>query len=248
MRTYNSSPQPHKKRSSRVPISRYNSPRILIVDSRKLRQAGIMGLLEAWADSLNLKVSAITPTMPLDRNRIGENCEMVIVSVGSASVEDVQQQMWIRSARVLLPNAQFVILSDREDAHEVCAAFEAGAAGFMPTSTEPMVALQALSFIRNGGSFFPPSALSHETAIGAPVTASDQPTSAVVTPKGKFTAKQGEVFKLLCQGHTNKLIARQLGMSEATVKVHVRRIMHKFGATNRTQAVISAMAEHELSR
>ena len=213
-----------------------------------------MRLLEVWADSQGLKVNAISPNMPLDRGRIDQDCEMVIFSVGSISVGDPQQQMWMRSVRTLIPDAPLVILSDRDDVQEVCAAFDAGAAGFMPTSIEPMVALQALSFIRNGGSFFPPSALSHETTgpassfIGTPAFSDPQtrpptpPSSA--NARGKFTAKQEQVFTLLRQGHTNKLIARQLGMSEATVKVHVRRIMQKFGATNRTQAVISAMGNH----
>ena len=49
------------------------------------------------------------------------------------------------------------------------------------------------------------------------------------------------MFTLLRQGYPNKRIARQLGLSEATVKVHVRRIMHKFGAANRTQLAVAAM-------
>jgi DNA-binding NarL/FixJ family response regulator len=210
-----------------------------------------MRLLEVWADSQGLKVNAIAPNMPLDRGRIDQNCEMVIFSVGSISVGDPQQQMWMRSVRALIPNAPLVILSDRDEVQEICAAFEAGAAGFMPTSIEPMVALQALSFIRNGGSFFPPSALSHEpvpvsSLIGSPPFSNSQnrPLTPPSASRGKFTVKQEQVFKLLRQGHTNKLIARELGMSEATVKVHVRRIMQKFGATNRTQAVISAMSNY----
>jgi Bacterial regulatory proteins, luxR family len=49
------------------------------------------------------------------------------------------------------------------------------------------------------------------------------------------------VFNRLREGHSNKTIARQLEMSEATVKVHVRRIMQKFGVANRTQLAISAI-------
>jgi DNA-binding NarL/FixJ family response regulator len=217
-----------------------------------------MRLLEVWADSQGLKVSATAPSMPFEKGRIDENCAMVIFSVGSTSVGDSQQQMWMRSIRALIPNAPLVILSDRDETQEICAAFELGAAGFMPTSIEPMVALQALSFIRNGGSFFPPSALSHEatvpvssiigtSAFGAPQNRPLSTLAAANVARGKFTAKQEQVFTLLRQGHTNKLIARELGMSEATVKVHVRRIMQKFGATNRTQAVISAMGSNQNS-
>jgi DNA-binding NarL/FixJ family response regulator len=56
-----------------------------------------------------------------------------------------------------------------------------------------------------------------------------------------LTAKQEQVFDLLRQGHSNKAIARQLGMSDATVKVHARRVMHKFRVTNRTQLAVAAI-------
>jgi DNA-binding CsgD family transcriptional regulator len=129
-----------------------------------------------------------------------------------------------------MPQALLVIISDREDAQEIRAAFEEGAVGFMPTSIEPAVAFQALSFIRSGGSFFPPSALSTNG----------------VARVSDLTAKQEEVLGRLHKGLSNKAIARQLDMSEATVKVHVRRIMRKFGVANRTQLAVAAMNQGAL--
>jgi DNA-binding NarL/FixJ family response regulator len=55
-----------------------------------------------------------------------------------------------------------------------------------------------------------------------------------------LTPRQLEVLGRLREGKPNKLIARDLNMTEATVKVHVRQIMRKLGATNRTQAVLCA--------
>jgi DNA-binding NarL/FixJ family response regulator len=134
----------------------------------------------------------------------------------------------------------------------------------MPTSLDPVAALEALTIIRSGGYFFPRSALSHihftperpGAGTSAPVHfTSERPTvgtsfdgsepvdarSLVSTEEHgkKLTAKQVEVLNLLRRGATNKLIARQLGLSEATVKVHVRGIMRKFGVTNRTQVAVS---------
>jgi DNA-binding CsgD family transcriptional regulator len=130
-----------------------------------------------------------------------------------------------------MPQALLVIISDREDPQEIRAAFQEGAIGFMPTSIEPAVAFQALSFIRSGGSFFPPSALStslrEATINGVAVS--------------ELTTKQEEVICCLRKGLSNKAIARQLDISEATVKVHVRRIIRKFGVANRTQLAVAAM-------
>jgi DNA-binding NarL/FixJ family response regulator len=207
-------------------------PQVLIIDSKRLRQAAIRRLLDVWADAMGLTVNAVGPDAPLDTCNAPDNCEMTIISVGSASIEDAKHRALIESVRMLMPQALLVIISDREEPHEIRAAFEDGAVGFMPTSLEPALAFQALSFIRSGGSFFPPSVLSgcvsKETVNGV-VDASD------------LTTKQENVFSLLRQGYPNKKIARQLGLSEATVKVHVRHIMHKFGAANRTELAVAAL-------
>ena len=54
-------------------------------------------------------------------------------------------------------------------------------------------------------------------------------------PAGIFTTRQTSVAKALRQGKANKIIAYELNMCESTVKVHVRHIMKKLGATNRTE-------------
>ena len=145
-----------------------------------------------------------------------------------------------------MPQTPVVVLSDREEPNEVCAAFEAGAAGFMPTSIDPSVALQALSFIKCGGSFFPPSALHKEMPPVATQVAVDQPDrfhiqSLRPPSRPRLSAKQEQVIKLLRQGQSNKVIASQLGLSEATVKVHLGCIMRKLGVANRTQVAIASI-------
>jgi two-component system, NarL family, nitrate/nitrite response regulator NarL len=211
-------------------------PELLIVDTKRLRQAAIMRLLETWADAMGLTVKAGIPDDPLNPNYVSANCEIVIISVGSASIQDAQYQTFVESVRKLMPQTSLIIISDREDPKEVCAAFQEGAIGFMPTTIEPALAFHALSFIRSGGAFFPPSVLS--TCLG---------DITLRRPAHNFdlTIKQEGVFDLLCQGHSNKVIAHRLGMSEAIVKVHARQLMHKFGVTNRTQLAVAAMGRRE---
>jgi DNA-binding NarL/FixJ family response regulator len=212
--------------------ARVEKPELLIVDSKRLRQAAIMRLLEAWADAMGLTVKAIIPDARLDTDYTSGNCEMVIIRLGGASIQDASQVALLAGVRRLLPQVPLVIISDRDEPQEVHAAFQQEAIGFMPTSIEPALAFQALSFMRSGGSFFPPSVLSTcpgEVTIHRPPSDSD------------LTKKQEEVFDLLRQGFPNKVIARRLGMAEATVKAHARRIRHKFGVSNRTQLAIATM-------
>ena len=226
-----------------APRKRPEKPHIIIIDSKRLRQAGIARLLDAWAGAKGLTVSAVSLGRPIE-SHIAASCAMVILSVGSASVADPQQQALIKYTRKSMPRAPLIIFSDREEAEEVCSAFDAGAAGFMPTSLDPSVALQALSFIKCGGSFFPPSALHKEkpTVIAqSGVEATNQADVGPSKTTWTLSAKQEEVLRLLRQGQSNKIIASQLGLSEATVKVHLRCIMRKLGVANRTQVAIASM-------
>ena len=187
-------------------------------------------------------MSAVDLASSIERHRTA-NCAIVILSIGSASVKDPPQQTLIKYARKLMPQTPLVVLSDREEPNEVCAAFEAGAAGFMPTSLDPSVALQALSLIRCGGSFFPPSALHREMPPVATQVAVDWPDdSRSLRPPSRLrlSPKQEQVLRLVRQGQSNKVIASNLGLSEATVKVHLGCVMRKLGLANRTQVEVMA--------
>jgi two-component system nitrate/nitrite response regulator NarL len=217
----------------RTSHARREKPELLIIDTKTLRQAGIARLLQTWADVVGFTVNAVLPDALPETN----NCEMVIVSVGSTSIEDAQCHILIDNVRKLIPCASLIIISDREDLQEVCAAFQEGASGFMPTTIEPVLAFQVLSFIRNGGTFFPPSVLS---------TCIDEVTVHKPVCDWTLTVKQKEVFALLRQGHSNKIIANRLSLSEGTVKLHARRIMQKFRVKNRTQLAVAAINQISL--
>ena len=183
----------------RTSPAQVEKPELLIFDSKRLRQVGIARLLETWADAMGLTVKAVVPDAQVDRCCVPAKCELIIINIGGASIEDAQHQALIKSVRRLMPQAPLVIISDREDLREVCAAFQAGAVGFVPTSIEPAMAFRALSFIRSGGRFFPlpfcPPAFPNQTVNG-------------LVPGSDLTTKQEEVFGLLRQGHSNKAIAR----------------------------------------
>jgi DNA-binding NarL/FixJ family response regulator len=71
------------------------------------------------------------------------------------------------------------------------------------------------------------------------VTVVKKQTGVLADARG-LTTRQQEVLERLRQGESNKLIGRQLKLRESTVKVHIRQIMRKLGATNRTQAALCA--------
>jgi DNA-binding NarL/FixJ family response regulator len=117
------------------------------------------------------------------------------------------------------------------------AAFEIGVRGYIPTvNTTVELAVDIIHLVRDGGTFVPPSSLSVRAARR-------QGAAPAATLSEEFTARQKEVLDRLRQGKTNKLIAYDLHVSESTVKAHIRNIMEKLHATNRTEVASRA---HEL--
>jgi DNA-binding NarL/FixJ family response regulator len=220
------------------------SSAILVIDALELRRAGVVSLLKPWTDANEMRIIeddpqkiSLAPGLEPD-----DCCRMILLIIGSAAVGDPKIQAWIASLSHRHSNVPLVLVSDRQDAAEVMAALEAGVSGFIPTSIAPSVALHALAFIMSGGSFFPPAALSEVTRVKHLPQVAAGPEIAVIASvqKSSLTVRQQQVLDRLIQGASNKLIGRQLKLRESTVKVHVRHIMRKLGAANRTQAALSA--------
>jgi DNA-binding NarL/FixJ family response regulator len=122
-----------------------------------------------------------------------------------------------------------ILLSDVEDPDQIVDALDKGARGYIPTSVSLDVAIEAMRLVRAGGVFVPASSL-----IAARRSANSSITSKQVG-HGLFTARQAAVVEALRRGKANKIIAYELNMRESTVKVHVRNIMKKLRAKNRTE-------------
>ena len=131
-----------------------------------------------------------------------------------------------------LPHIPVAVLSSHACAVEprhLRAALAAGARGFIPgTSTNIQLAAAALRLVRQGGSFAPFDLLTSDKRGRTEVTESAE---------SKLTPRECEVLSRMRRGQANKIIAYELTVTESTVKVHIRNIMQKMGATNRTEAV-----------
>lgn len=217
---------------------------VLILDTMKLRSAGLASLLEPWARLMGMKLQCAG----LECVEQMGGCRMVVLSVGGSTVSNPEILDWIKHLRAKWPGTALVVVSDREDSSEVARAFGAGANGFIPTNYEPEITRQALSFIIGGGSFFPPTILT-DLPIHSDIMLETTNRRAQSGEPGEarlingFTPRQQEVLELLRRGDSNKVIGRRLSMTEATVKVHVRQIMRKLGASNRTQAALICSSE-----
>ncbi len=128
------------------------------------------------------------------------------------------------------PPSAFAIISDDGGVGQVLKYLEMGARGYIPTSLSLRVAVQALRLINAGGVFIPAACLAQLAAL--PV----KPTIPAMPDKSALSQKEVLVASALRKGTPNKIIAYDLGMCESTVKTHVRNIMKKLKAKNRTEA------------
>jgi DNA-binding NarL/FixJ family response regulator len=138
----------------------------------------------------------------------------------------------------LLSVAPVVVLSDVDCPEAVLEAFESGVRGYIPTTDTTLgLVLEIVRLVKAGGTFVPPSSLALRRTARR-----DLPQPAEPVAAEQFTPRQMAVLRHLKLGKANKSIARELEMSESTVKIHLRNIMKKMKAANRTEVACRAQA------
>ena len=181
-------------------------------------------------------VSTCEELPEIDERQIGK-LNLVVVYIRNDGLTNTWVQSAIELLRVRLPGASTVVLADRNEVAEVNRALTHGVRGYIPTSVEWEVAVAALRLVSAGGTFVPADAL--RSTASKP---GDQPEG---ERQGRadgldLTPRELSVIDLLREDKPNKVIAAQLDMQENTVKVHVRSILKKLNATNRTHAAFVA--------
>jgi DNA-binding NarL/FixJ family response regulator len=136
----------------------------------------------------------------------------------------------VRRLRQQFPHVALIVASGQEDAPTIRAVLATGAHGFFPKSAAPELLLQVIRLVQAGGVYVPEGVLA-DFHDGLPPA---RPDAAGLTPR------QLEVLQRLSRGLPNKLIARELSLTEGTVKIHIAAILRALRARNRTEAVVRA--------
>ncbi|MTE01482.1 hypothetical protein GIY56_14430 [Paracoccus sp. YIM 132242] len=246
---------------------------LVLVDSNELRTAAFAAFLEPWARQSDIGLHVVHDPEDL-ASLPAHGAAACLYSIGGLSLRDDGVGRTIDRIRGLFPDSPLIVLSDIADSLEIAMAVYLGLRGFIPTTMPSHVALAAIQFILNGGTYHPHSAAGARPAPQpmpasamirhiddhrpAKATASAAPASgpaAVERPCERAPSlaaldpptkrRHIEVLEFLTQGETNKEIARHLNLTEATIKVYVRELMRHFGAKNRMQVALKASAVHD---
>ncbi|HEX5619413.1 MAG TPA: response regulator transcription factor [Solirubrobacteraceae bacterium] len=134
----------------------------------------------------------------------------------------------IRRLRERAPDVRAIVLSSFVDDDKLFPAVRAGAAGYLLKDVQPQELVEAIRTVHGGGALLHP-----QVAARLLQDMAEDP----------LTPREHEVLALIGRGMPNKLIARELSLSEKTVKAHVSSILAKLGVTDRTQAALYAVRE-----
>lgn len=193
---------------------------------------------ELFLDGLKMALSDLDGEMSVDV--VHNHTELQAKADGNTPYDLILTDLampgmaWHESLRLLKehnPETPVVVLSAVYDREIVLQAVDIGAAGFIPKTSSNKIILSAIHLILSGGLYLP-SELLHD--------ATQKVTTAAGEVKSLLTPRQLDVLRLMGQGKPNKIIARELDLSEGTVKLHVTAILKALNVINRTGAVISA--------
>jgi DNA-binding NarL/FixJ family response regulator len=197
------------------------SIRILSVDDHPLLREGIAMLIENQPD-MELIAQAATGREAIQQFR-DHRPDVTLMDLRLPDMSGIDALIAIRTES---PNACVVMLTTFEGDVEIQRALEAGARGYLLKTTPAKELVEVIRQTHAGKKRIPAEVAAHLAEhIG------DDP----------LTAREVEVLKHLAEGNRNKDIGERLFISEETVKVHIKHIMEKLGANDRTQAVAIAV-------
>jgi DNA-binding NarL/FixJ family response regulator len=212
---------------------------ILIADDHSLVRDGLKAALSALPGLQDIHEAADADSV---RTVLSEHPDinLVILDLQMPGVNDLDL---LASLCNTYPDLPVVVLSANEQRRTMRRSIEHGASGFIPKRAANNVLVSALQLVLSGGVYIPTE------MIGASAGPQEPDGGAsIAAGRYEFTDRQMDVIRLLVGGHTNKTIARELGLSEHTVKIHLSAIFKELGVSNRTEAAITCRKLKQLYR
>lgn len=176
-------------------------------------------------------------------SQFGAHLEVALVLIHLSSRETLES---IKPLKTANPEAKIAVLADQIDLDEIVAAFRAGVDGVVLSTSGREILIRCLELVMLGERIFPSEVvLTKFTEISTDVEDPHDVENESAPPKlpsqiGKLSDRELEILSWLKEGAQNKVIARNLDVTEGTIKVHVKAILKKLGAKNRTQAAMIA--------
>jgi two-component system nitrate/nitrite response regulator NarL len=207
--------------------------RVLIIDDHALFRVGLQGLLEQRgievADAVASGIEGLQRAAEL-------RPDIVLLDLRMPDMGGLEV---LKKLRENVPGIPVVMLTTSNEETDLIKSLRSGAQGYLLKDMEPDELVSALRDIENGKNVVAQDltdALARMVQGDTNVADDDGPFS-------ELTPREMEILCLLAEGQSNKLIARNLGISDGTVKLHVKAILRKLGIHSRVEAAVIAVEQ-----
>jgi DNA-binding NarL/FixJ family response regulator len=198
--------------------------RVLVVDDHPLYRQGVKALLMQLDPEVEvLEAGTVAQCLAMSGDEPGPQLVLLDMYLPDCDPGEV-----VRRVKVGFDGVPVVVVSGDEDPQLVRSAIDAGASGYVPKSTDPSLTVSALRLVLAHGVYLPIGVMERES-------------SGQSSTRPRFSDRQREVLDGLLHGKSNKLIARELGIAEGTVKAHLWAIFQVLGVATRTAAMARAV-------
>lgn len=204
---------------------------VALIDANNLFRQGLKALFAEQGFHIATEAPSLTAALRVALE--GDAPQVILIDpVGIDGGTDL-----VRSLKVICPEARTVLLTGKLDTDIMAKGIAAGADGFLMKDMSIEALAQSLRLVMVGEKVFPSplAALLISDRLNDS-TDTDPPAS-----RTGVSQREAQILRCLQNGSSNKVIANHLGITEATVKVHLKSLLRKIDASNRTQAAIWAL-------
>ncbi|MCW9023807.1 MAG: response regulator [Gammaproteobacteria bacterium] len=213
--------------------------RVLLIDDHTLFRAGLEGLLASRGIEIVASVDSGHEGMRLVEEF---NPDIILLDMRMPGIDGLGVLKMLRQNKLEIP---IVMLTTSTDENDLLESLRQGAQGYLLKDMEPDQLVLALRDIDNGKTVVAPDlAPILARAVQGNTPEKSKPAD---SPFSGLTPRETEILGLLAEGQSNKTIARNLGISDGTVKLHVKAILRKLEVHSRVEAAVMAV-EHGLSK
>jgi two-component system nitrate/nitrite response regulator NarL len=212
--------------------------KVLMIDDHRLFREGLQSLLQRRNIDVVAAVGDGNEGIKLAKEL---SPDIILLDLRMPIIDGISVLIQLRKRELTMP---IVILTTSSNEQDLLEALKNGASGYLLKDMEPDALVTALRDINGGKTVV----ATHLTSALVRFIQGDTNTTEKQGPFGELTPRESEILKLIADGQGNKLIARNLGISDGTVKLHVKAVLRKLELHSRVEAAVMYIEHYYRSK
>jgi two-component system nitrate/nitrite response regulator NarL len=215
--------------------------RVLLIDDHALVRKGIEELLQSRGVQV---VASVGSGVEGVRRALELSADLILLDVKMPGMTGIETLKQLRASGVSTPVVMLTM--SREDA-DLSAALRGGAKGYLLKDIDPEELVPALEAVVQGDNVVAHELVGTLARLVGGNTGPQPPARRPAAPFAELTPRELQILGCIADGSSNKMIARELDITDGTVKLHVKAILRKLGMRSRVEAAVAAV-EHGLGK